>query len=186
MVELCMTRGLREQPCSVSLPAGYSLRWYRPGDRDTWQRIQASTGIYDPIAPDLFEREFGGGTEFLADRQCFVEDPAGHAVGTATCWFAEAGRDAREGRVHWVAVSPEHQRRGLGSFLTEAACARMRRLGAASAYLTTGSTNVAAVQLYLGIGFRPQVRSAEERDAWKVLSGLLEPCFTARIEGLAM
>lgn len=185
MVELCMTRRLGEQHASVSLPDAYSVRWYRPGDRETWQRIQASTGIYDPIAPDLFDREFGEAAELLPQRQCFVEDPTGLAVGTATGWIPAAGRDSREGRLHWVAVSPGHQRRGLGRYLTETACARLRELGTASAYLTTGSQNVAAVQLYLGLGFRPQPRSAEELSAWQSVADSLEPRFKAWLEGLA-
>jgi ribosomal protein S18 acetylase RimI-like enzyme len=186
MVEICMTRHLNEESHPTSLPNGYSLRWYRDGDRDAWQRIQLSTGLYDPVAPDLFEREFGDAPELLARRQCFVDDASGVAVGTATAWIAAPGRARGEGRVHWVAVSPAHQRRGLGRYLTEAACTRMRELGADTAYLTTGSENTPAVQLYLGLGFSPEVRSSEERDAWQALARGLEPRFRAQLEGLAV
>lgn len=186
MVEICMTRRLDGGPRSLSLPEGYSLRWYRDGDRDAWQRIQSSTGLYDPVAPDLFEREFGEAPQLLPRRQCFVEDTRGAAVGTATAWIAAAGRAPGEERLHWVAVSPAHQRRGLGRYLTETACARMRELGADTAYLTTGSQNAAAVQLYLGLGFLPEVRSREERGAWHTLMAGLEARFRAQLERLAV
>jgi GNAT superfamily N-acetyltransferase len=186
VVEICMIRPLEESSPSFSLPEHYSLRWYLDGDRDVWHRIQVSTRIYDPIAPDLFDREFGEAPELLLQRQCFVEDKTGAAVGTATAWVADPGRSPQEGRVHWVAVSPEHQRRGLGRYLTEVTCSRMRELGSRSAYLTTGSRNVAAVQLYLGLGFRPQVHSQEELRAWQRLVGELEPGFRPQLEGLAV
>jgi ribosomal protein S18 acetylase RimI-like enzyme len=186
MLEICMTRNLKERRRSLFLPDGYSLRWYRDGDRTLWQRIQSSTGLYDPVAPDLFEREFGEALGLLPQRQCFVVDETGVAVGTATAWIAGVGRAPGEERLHWVAVCPEHQRRGIGGYVTDTACSRMRELGADSAYLTTGSRNAAAVQLYLGLGFRPQVRSAEERSAWQALADTLEPRFRAQLEGLAV
>jgi ribosomal protein S18 acetylase RimI-like enzyme len=186
MVEICMTRRLSEAPEATPIPDGYSLRWYREGDRDAWQRIQSSTGLYDPVAPDLFEREFGDAPDLLPQRQCFVGDVRGVAVGTATAWIAAPGRAPGEGRVHWVAVSPGHQRRGLGRYLTEVACTRMRELGADTAYLTTGSENAPAVQLYLGLGFSPEVRSPRERDAWQALARGLEPRFRTQLEGLAV
>jgi ribosomal protein S18 acetylase RimI-like enzyme len=186
MVEICMTRRLGEAPRSLPPPEGYSLRWYRDGDRDAWQRIQSSTGLYDPVAPDLFEREFGDAPQLLPQRQCFVEDASGVAVGTATAWIADPGEAPGQGRIHWVAVSPAHQRRGLGGYLTETACTRLRALGADTAYLTTGSGNVAAVQLYLGLGFRPEVRSPKERGAWRSLAASVDARFRAQLEGLAV
>jgi ribosomal protein S18 acetylase RimI-like enzyme len=186
VIDLCMTRDLRREAAPPTAPDGYSLRWYRPGDRDLWQAIQESTGIYDPVPPDLFEREFGEAQELLPKRQCFLLDSDGRAVGTSTAWIATPDRGAGEGRVHWVAVVPERQRRGLGGFLAETACRRLRELGAGTAYLTTGSENLAAVQLYLGLGFRPEVRGAEELEAWRALRGALESRFEKALEGLAV
>jgi ribosomal protein S18 acetylase RimI-like enzyme len=181
MVEISMVHSLGGEWHSRPLPDGYCLRWYRDGDGEVWHIIQESTGLYDPILPDLFEREFGGLTELLPARQCFVENSAGVAVGTATAWVGTPDRPAGEGRLHWVAVSPEHQRRGIGSYLSETACSRLRELGSESAYLTTGSLNKAAVQLYLDLGFRPEVGSPAELRAWQILSAILEPRFRAQL-----
>jgi hypothetical protein len=62
----------------------------------------------------------------------------------------------------------------------------MRELGADTAYLTTGSENAPAVQLYLGLGFCPEVHSPEQRDAWQALAPDLEPRFRAQLERLAV
>ena len=181
-----MVRHLGGRPHSLSLPSGYSLRWYRDGDREVWLRIQESTGIYAPVAPDLFDREFGELPELLPQRQCFMEDSSGAAVGTATAWVAASGRASAQGRVHWVAVSPDHQRRGIGSYLTEMACSRLHELGANSAYLTTGPQNSAAIQLYLGLGFRPEIASPADLSVWETLAPALEPRFRKQLEGLAV
>jgi ribosomal protein S18 acetylase RimI-like enzyme len=185
VVEVRMVRELTDEGHIVKLPEGYSLRWYRDGDREVWQRIQRSTGVYEPLAPDLFDREFGEHRDLLPERQCFVEVASGSVVGTATAWLGPSDNLYEQGRLHWVAVSPAHQRKGIGSYLTETACSRLRTLGARSVYLTTGSDNVGAVQLYLGLGFRPEAASEVERLAWQSVVDALEPRFLSRLGGFA-
>jgi ribosomal protein S18 acetylase RimI-like enzyme len=163
-VEVAMRRGLVRLP-ERSLPDGVSLRWYRDGDESTWLEVQRATGIYGSIGPTLFVREFGAAPEHLAERQAFAVDSDGRAVGTATAWF-DPGGDPGLGRLHWVAVVPAWQRRGLGAALTCLACRRMVDLGHRSVYLTTGSTNGPAIRLYEGSGFAPWPRSEEEKAFW--------------------
>lgn len=167
VVEVRMVRGLRDERHILELPEGYFLRWYREGDREAWHSVQRSTGIYEPLRPDLFDREFGQHRDLLPERQCFIEVASGVPVGTATAWLGSPESLSGVGRVHWVAVSPAHQRRGLGSYLTETVCSRLRALGATSAYLTTSSNNVGAIQLYLRLGFRPAAACEVERIAWQ-------------------
>jgi len=57
-------------------------------------------------------------------------------------------------------------------------------LGSTAAYLTTGSANVIAVQLYLGLGFQPHVLSEAELAAWEGLRGCVAPRFAALLTGL--
>jgi ribosomal protein S18 acetylase RimI-like enzyme len=185
-VEIVMYRDLEEGRTSPPVPEGYSLRWYRPGDEDLWFAIQSSTGIYGSISLDLFTREFGDDLEMLSARQCYLDDSRGRPVGTATAWVAGPGHGKDEGRVHWVAVIPEVQRRGLGTYLTRVVCGRLRELGAHRAYLTTGSRNVAAVQFYLGLGFLPQARSEQELRVWWQLVQRVEDRFRALFEGFAV
>ena len=161
-IEVIMSRHLDGELPPPKLPRGYHLRWYQAGDEEAWLAIHRRVGIYDPVSPDLFTREFGEHLEALAERQCFIEDARGNPVGTATAWLAGTEHKTWEGRVHWVAVVPEHQRRGLGKYLTLAVCERLRELGARTAYLTTGADNLPAIRLYLGLGFRPEGQSGQD------------------------
>ncbi|MHC4940771.1 MAG: GNAT family N-acetyltransferase [Planctomycetota bacterium] len=163
MIEVMMT--LARLPSGpVELPARARLRPFAPGDRRRWVEIQESTGAYGSVSAEMFDREFGYSDH--ADRILFVE-MKGEPVGISAAWFPEAGMPDSAGRVHWVAVKPSHQGRGLGRALVLATLKRLRALGYESAYLTTGSENEDAIGFYRSLGFEPAPRNENERRFWE-------------------
>lgn len=149
-------------------PPPYVLRPYRPGDVDTWVQVHRQAERYHAdISADLFHREFGRDDDLLAARQLFLCDGAGAAVGTATAWLGAAPDERHLGRIHWVAVVPAAQGRGLGRALVAALCQRFVDLGHAAAFLTTETVRVPAICMYLKLGFVPQLRDAADRRAWQ-------------------
>jgi len=150
------------------LPAGYSIRWYQPGDETYWRRIHLLADKYTNVTPDLFEKEFGTNTEMLAKRQCFLLDSKGSPIGTASAWF---GRHSEQslGRIHWVAILPSEQGKGLAKPLLTTACNRLKDLGHSRAHLTTQTVRVAAINLYLKFGFVPAIVSERARYIWRRL-----------------
>jgi GNAT superfamily N-acetyltransferase len=157
------------------LPEGWALRDYRPGDARTWGRIQSAAERYQPITAELFRREFGGDEAALARRQLFLVSPQGRDVGTATAWWGQAGPTGPVGRVHWVAIEPAWQGRGLGRALLSATCRRLRDLGHERAYLVTSTGRLAAIGLYLHFGFAPAAAGPEDRTVWRELRPHLRP-----------
>ncbi len=158
------------------LPAGYRLRGYRPGDEDTWTAIQRAAEKYIEIKDDLFERQFGGNRAALPGRMFFVETDAGRTVASASAWWEhdEYAPDDR-GRVHWVVVHPQHQRRGLTKpLLTQV----MQRLAQehSRAMLGTSSARPWAVKCYLDFGFHPEPAELDDPKiaaAWRSVQGVL-------------
>jgi ribosomal protein S18 acetylase RimI-like enzyme len=73
-------------------------------------------------------------------------------VGTVTAWEGSFEGE-RMGRVHWLAVVPEEQGKGLGALLLSVACERLRLLGFERAYLVTSPLRTAAIRLYKRFGF---------------------------------
>ena len=67
-------------------PDGVRLRSFRAGDDATWLGLQSSVGIYDPVDPELFEREFGRDGDAHAARILIATDARDHPVATAAAW----------------------------------------------------------------------------------------------------
>jgi GNAT superfamily N-acetyltransferase len=148
------------------LPAGFCIRNYQPGDAQTWLGIVEAADPYLASHRTAYERAFGGRTSLLHERQLFLCDPAGKAIGTATAWFDDDYFGQAFGRVHWVAIAPDWQGKGLGKALTTAVCNRLRDVGHTRAYLVTETERIPAINLYLKFGFVPDVRSEADRAAW--------------------
>jgi ribosomal protein S18 acetylase RimI-like enzyme len=132
------------------LPAGHSVRLYRPGDEQLWLSIQSAADQYNAIRPELFARQFGLDPAPLTKRQFFLMAGPDTAIGTATAWFDNDFHGRPYGRIHWVAIIPEFQGRGLAKPLMSAVCRRLQELGHDRAYLTTSTARVAAIRLYRG------------------------------------
>ena len=152
-----------------AVPDGFAIRPYAPGDELSWVRIQSAADAYNVIVADLFRAQFGDDTLELGRRLFMLEDAAGTAIGTAAAWFGGARRGPAVGRVHWVAIHPAHQGRGLAKPLLSRVCHALRALGHESAYLTTSTARVPAIALYLSFGFVPEIAGPHEAAAWAAL-----------------
>lgn len=161
MIEVAMQREtLTTEPAGLTPP--YALRACRPNDVATWLALQRATGIYPPLDETFYDRQF---SDSLEGRQFFVmcdDQP----VATGTAWHGEPLRTAEWGRLHWIAVHPEYQRRGLGLALCRHLLSALAGLGCSAAYLTTGAENLPAIALYRKLGFAPWMRSSEEARFW--------------------
>ena len=173
-VRVRMTCGNLKDVPEFAIPAGFSLRWYKPGDESAWFGIQKQADRYNPITPEWFEGEFGFDREPLRQRQCYVLNDQGEATGTGTAWFDDDFEGARVGRIHWIAVVPEYQRRGLGKAIMTQLCQRLNEFGHTRSYLITSTGRIPAIKLYLRFGFQPLIRSVEDEAAWQEVEERLQ------------
>jgi GNAT superfamily N-acetyltransferase len=167
-LDIHMIREHLDEIPDCALPAGYSTRWYQPGDEKSWYRIHLLADAYTNVTPDLYEKEFGSDTQMLAERQCFLVDRKGVLIGTATAWLDDHSVQS-PGRIHWVAIVPAEQGKGLAKPLLTAVCNRLKDLGHSKAYLTTQTIRIAAINLYLKFGFVPAVNSERDKQIWRRL-----------------
>ena len=155
------------------IPAGFGISRYRPGAETDWARIERAAGEFPDEAKALahFGSEFGAHSAQMQERCLFLHGPDGIAIGTATAWHGEHGGSVI-GRLHWVAIVPAFQRRGLSKPLVAAALALMRRWHD-RAYLTTQTTSWVAVKVYLDFGFTPVHDRPDSREAWTLMARVL-------------
>jgi GNAT superfamily N-acetyltransferase len=151
------------------LPPGFSLRFYQPGDEENWFRIQSEADLHSDISRQLFVKDLGSDLTQLQDRQLFLLDETKKPIGTATAWFNHDFQGASYGRIHWVAITPAFQGRGLAKPLMTSVCRRLKELGHERAYLSTDIERVPAIKVYLQFGFVPLIRNDHEKKAWENL-----------------
>jgi GNAT superfamily N-acetyltransferase len=154
-------------PC-YSLPSGYSIRWYLPGYEKYWQAVQSLADEYTRVTPDLFKEQFGVNTQLLSERQCFLCDGEDKIIGTASAWLDNQGEKS-PGRIHWVAIIPQEQGKGLAKPLLTIICKRLKELGHSKTYLTTQSVRIPAINLYAKFGFAPVIDTNRDREIWEKL-----------------
>ncbi|NLF31535.1 MAG: GNAT family N-acetyltransferase [Planctomycetes bacterium] len=162
--------GIPEHP----LPDGYSIRPYVDGDKQAWVSLWQAAEPFLTITPETFDVEFGEDLPAMEKRCLFLVAPDGGDVGTATAWYTRKYQGKAWGRVHWVAILPAYQGRGLAKPLMSAVLKRMRALGHRRAVLQTQTPRLAAIRTYLDFGFRPDMTAENAEHAWDVVRSALK------------
>ena len=133
-------------------PVGYRIRSYRIGDAKAWTDIQRESDTYNVFSDRTFDEQYPAAEEVRQQRIFFAEDAEGLPIGTSSAWFGKDGETGRHGLVHWVAVIPAHQRRGVGRALLAHTLREMARWHQ-GALLCTDTNRKEAVKLYEDFGF---------------------------------
>lgn len=104
-------------------------------------------------------------------RATLVVDDAGRLVVTASL---QVRSDAPAcGWVRWVATDRTRRRQGLARAVVIGVLAITERLGCTEARLRTSTFPLAAIPLYLQLGFEPLVTSDADREVWASVIMLL-------------
>ena len=176
---LRMWRELTNLP-EAKTPGGYRVRTYETGDDEAFVRIKNAAFMTENgggrawTAAD-FQKEYLDSPYFKPERVLFAVYN-GEPVGTTTAWTA-MNRGKEVGLIHWVAVVPQHRKKGLGWVLNVRAVHKLKELGYGEAILNTSETLESAVRLYHRLGFEVVLRRAVYE---KPLGGGRKPSFISQ------
>jgi GNAT superfamily N-acetyltransferase len=173
VIPITMVRDSLDGLPDYPLPEGYSIRTFKRGDGPLWAEIGASAGNFDSLdaAVEQFDKGLAEPVEDMGSR-CFflVHNESNRAVGTAMAWYDPAFVEGENyGRVHWVAIVPEFQGKGLAKPLMSVVLKRLAE-SHTKAVLGTQTFRKAAVSLYLDLGFVPYFKRETCPQAWADLA----------------
>jgi mycothiol synthase len=149
-----MVRPLHDPLPQSTLPDGFSLRAFVPGqDDEAWLAVNAAAFAHHPeqgawTTADLAQRvdePWFDASGFLL----LVDDATGDLAGFHWTKVHPGG----VGEVYVVGVAPAYQGRGLAKPLTIAGLEHLRDRGLATVMLYVDGDNTAALRTYSGLGF---------------------------------
>jgi mycothiol synthase len=156
--------GLAEVP---SLPDGYALRQLRSGDEipydDLFHLAFADEGRFQ----ETIERTLPGG--FFV-----VEHLTTHEL-VASCVAMRGSSSPRhiQGQLGWLVTDPSHTRKGLGTIVSASVTNRLVAAGYERPFLGTEDFRLAAISIYLDLGWRPHMYRGDMEPRWRSIYGRL-------------
>lgn len=155
------------------LPQGYSYHLYQTGDERQWMEIQLAAKEFLSLeaAKKSWDHYYGGHEGEWHRRVLFIANPEGKLVGTASAYFDH--RDIQAGWLHWVAIRPEEQGKGLSKPLVSRILSMLQQMGYPYACVPTQTTTWLAVKVYMDCGFLP-LPNEETEYGWRMMRTLTD------------
>ncbi|MHC5215033.1 GNAT family N-acetyltransferase [Enterococcus sp. LJL128] len=154
--EIWMVRSKEEPVPAINLPEGFHFAFYQEGDEAEWAKIETSVFEFsdEEEALDYFSRAFAPFPQALSQRMLFIEDETGEKTATCTAWWKEVDGKTKP-LLHWLAVKPKFQKRGLAAALAAGVTVRLAELEPnEDIYLHTQTWSHPAVKLYERLGYK--------------------------------
>lgn len=180
--QLCMVigaAGVRAMP-DVVAPEGYALRGYRRGDEESMGATLRAAGFTDWDADGVLgyledaDRRAGSAVVAFEGRivaSTFASRMPAERVSPVT---GTPGEPRREGVLDYVATHPDHQGRGLGRATCTAVSRYLVAQGCKMVSLLTDDWRLAAIHLYLSLGYEPVMNREDMPDRWNAVINELE------------
>ena len=151
-LEMIWPEARRDHPPAVSLSDEYLLRVLQEADYSAWSGLMNAVGFgeWPPERIAAHRRGVLPGGFFVVEHR-----PTGALVATANANHAPNDRHPEGGELSFVAASPQHAGHGLGRAVCAAVVRRFLGAGYSRIYLKTDDHRLAAIKVYLQLGFEP-------------------------------
>jgi len=158
------------------VPEGYLLRQFRAGDEAEYDNLFHLAFADEGRFPEALERALAGGffvVEHLA---------SGELVSSCQAWRGSImPRHPDAGMMGWLVTDPSHAGRGLGTIVASSATNRLATEGYQRPCLGTEDFRIAAVSIYLKLGWRPYIHREDMVPRWRSIFAHLGGEFEASL-----
>ena len=157
----------------IVVPDGYTLRTFESGDEAAFFALMDSvewTG-WDQKELDPWAKRLLSDGWFLV-----THNETGALVASAMSLHSVDIKGG--GELGWVAGSPQHAGRGLGRLITSAVINRFLEAKFETIHLFTETYRLAAIKIYLRLGWEPVLVASDDNEKWKEVCEKLDWAFT--------
>lgn len=152
-----------EPPALCALEEGYHLRSYCKGDEEEWVNLLNANGELGKWSMDRIDAEIRG--NLVHSAQFFIFSGRNIVAAAGVYEGRLNGENCWE--IGWVASDPEHRGKGLGRQATAAAVVAARSLPDRPIFLRTDDFRMAAIKVYLQLGFVPDFAHPSYKRRWQ-------------------
>jgi mycothiol synthase len=150
-------------PVAVArVPQGYVLRQFRAEDEQPYDDLFHLAFEDEGRFPETLARALQGGffvVEHLA---------SGQLVASCVAWHGSSSpRHPAAGMMGWLVTDPSHVGQGLGTIVAACATNRLAKQGYARPYLGTEDFRMAAISIYLKLGWKPYLYHDDMEARWR-------------------
>jgi len=163
ILEMIWPVALKTQPPVVTVADEYVMRQYTPLDQEKYAHLMLASGMEVPSFQYWNQH-------ILPDGFYVIEYPQTGAL-VAACFASHhpTVKHERAGNFGWLAVDPKHRGRHLGQAVSAAVTARLIQAGYQNMYLETHDFRLAAIKIYLSMGWVPFLYCEEMQGRWKAI-----------------
>ena len=166
------------EPPVWTVPEGYVLRTYRPGDDPEFFRLMDRAGFkgwdMQTLQPWL-QKLLPDGFFFVVHRE------SGNLVATAMATHNPSGLHPFGGELGWLAGDSAHRGKGLGYVVCAAVTCRLLEAGYKRIYLNTDDWRLPALKTYLKLGWVPFLFQDDMPGRWKAVCETLGWPYTPEV-----
>ena len=143
---------------ALRLPPGVVLERFKPGDEARWAALLQAAGELGEWSVERARKAFDGPERVPPEGIHFLVVD-GETVATACVLLHDGRPDPAE--LGNVAVLPQYRGRGFGKLISLAVLRYVESQGYRSCFLRTEPHRLAAIKIYLGLGFEPDLLGHE-------------------------
>jgi mycothiol synthase len=156
---------------------GYKLRQFRLDDERAYDDLFHLAFEDQGRLTETLDRALSGGFFVVEDRV------SGHLVASCVALSGSSSpRHPDAGQLGWLMTDPAHARKGLGTLVAASATNRLAVQRFRRPFLGTEDFRVAAISIYLKLGWRPFVYQDDMNERWR--SVLVRLGRGAELEGI--